>query len=100
MSTQSFRSLLATTILLVTVPAMAHDPSEHMAAAEKPDCTVMDDRGHDGMDTNDPVVQAMMKKCMGSTHKEGMSTMREPSQSPAPDELVTEQGHSHDHLGG
>lgn len=53
--------LLALPLLLVTLSAVAHDPSEHAEKNVKPDCAAMD---HDGMDSNDPVMQAMMKKCM------------------------------------
>jgi hypothetical protein len=100
MGTKLFRSLLAATAVLVTVPAMAHDPSEHMDTAEKPDCTAMNDRGHEEMNTNDPVVQAMMKKCMNAMHTQGMSTKGESMESPVPDELMTKQAGSHDHHGG
>src|SRR5690554_5726942 len=53
--------LLALPLLLVTLWAVAHDRSEHAEKNVKPDCAAMD---HDGMDNNDPVMQAMMKKCM------------------------------------
>lgn len=96
MSTQSFRSLLAI-LLFLTVPAMAHDPSEHMRAAENPDCTTMDGSSHEGMDSNDPIVQAMMKKCMSAMHKEATSIEAEATESPALGERMTEEGHSHDH---
>lgn len=49
--------------------ALAHDPAEHAkeAAAENaaPDCAKMKDMDMSKMDMNDPVVQAMHKKCMG-----------------------------------
>ena len=46
----------------------AHDPKEHMKDAEKPDCAAMNNMDHNKMDSNDPVMQAMMKKCMADTH--------------------------------
>ncbi|AUM11105.1 hypothetical protein [Ketobacter alkanivorans] len=48
--------------------AQAHDPKEHMKDAEKPDCAAMNNMDHSKMDRNDPVMQAMMKKCMADTH--------------------------------
>ena len=35
---------------------------------EKPDCSAMKDMDHSKMDMNDPVMQAMMKKCMKDMH--------------------------------
>lgn len=60
--------LTTSAILLSTflaVNAFAHDPKEHMDKAEKLDCSAMDKMDHSKMDMNDPVMQAMMKKCMG-----------------------------------
>ena len=63
---KAFKSinLLALPLLLVTLSALAHDPSEHAAKNTKPDCAAMDTMDHASMDMNDPVMQAMMKKCM------------------------------------
>jgi hypothetical protein len=63
-------------ILLVAVPALAlslnanaHDPKMHMKTAEKADCSKMEEMKHDGkMDMKDPVMMAMMKKCMNKEH--------------------------------
>ena len=41
--------------------AHAHDPKMHKKKAEKADCSKME---HSKMDMKDPVVVAMMKKCM------------------------------------
>lgn len=50
--------------------ALAHDPAEHAkeaaAANAAPDCAKMKDMDMSKMDMNDPVVQAMHKKCMGA----------------------------------
>lgn len=59
--TLSFLTL--TTAAALTVSAQAHDPKEHMADAEKPDCAAMKDMDHSKMDMNDPVTMAMMKQC-------------------------------------
>lgn len=52
------------TALSMTFSAQAHDPKEHMKNAESPDCAAMKDMDHKRMNKNDPVMQAMMKKCM------------------------------------
>lgn len=44
--------------------AQAHDPSEHTAKMEKPKCEAMKNMDHSKMDANDPIMMAMMKKCM------------------------------------
>lgn len=46
-----------------TVSVQAHDPSMHKEKAEKPDCTAIKNMDHSKKDANDPVMQAMMKKC-------------------------------------
>lgn len=50
--------------------ALAHDPAEHAkdaaSANAAPDCAKMKDMDLSKMDMNDPVVQAMQKKCMGA----------------------------------
>ncbi|MGB3621908.1 MAG: hypothetical protein WBA20_11220 [Ketobacter sp.] len=56
--------LLAITAFVTTTYAQAHDPKEHMKDAEKPNCSAMKDMDHSKMDMDDPVMQAMMKKCM------------------------------------
>ena len=55
-------------IALVLIPTislsasvLAHDPAMHKMKNEKADCKNMD---HSKMDMKDPVVIAMMKKCM------------------------------------
>jgi len=47
MKTSKNTCLLAFPLLLVTLWAVAHDPSEHAEKNVKPDCAAMD---HDGMD--------------------------------------------------
>jgi hypothetical protein len=59
---------LAVPALLLAFSAQAHEPEEHMKDAEQPDCMAMKDMDHSTMDMNDPVMQAMMKKCMGAMH--------------------------------
>ena len=59
---------MAVPVLLVVLPAHAHDPKEHAAQGEKADCSAMQDMDHSKMDMKDPVMQAMMKKCAGQTN--------------------------------
>ncbi len=51
-------------VLLISLNAWAHDPSEHMKNGEKADCSAMHDMDHSKMDMNDPVMLALMQKCM------------------------------------
>ncbi len=97
---------IAISTLAFTLSAQAHDPKEHMNNAEKPDCAAMENMDHSKMDMNDPVMQAMMKQCMGDMEDmEGMDGMEGMSGSEAPqgdkpaqhgNESSTEQtGHNH-----
>ena len=70
---------IAISTLAFTLSAQAHDPKEHMNNAEKPDCAAMENMDHSKMDMNDPVMQAMMKQCMGDMEgMEGMSGSEAP----------------------
>ena len=76
---------IAISTLAFTLSAQAHDPKEHMNNAEKPDCAAMENMDHSKMDMNDPVMQAMMKQCMGDMEgMEGMDGMEGMSGSEAP----------------
>ncbi len=61
---------LAVPALLLAVSAYAHDPAEHMKDNEgqKPDCSAMKNMDHSKIDMDDPVMQAMMQKCMKQMH--------------------------------
>lgn len=72
---------IVTKLALVLIPtitfsvtAVAHDPSMHIKKGEKADCSQMD---HSKMDMNDPVVIAMMKKCLkqSEANKNQMNSM-------------------------
>lgn len=57
--------LIAVPVFALSLNANAHDPKMHKKTAEKADCSKMADMKHDGkMDKKDPVMMAMMKKCM------------------------------------
>ena len=52
---------------------LAHEESEHAKTAEDPRCEAMSTMDHSKMKKNDPVMQAMMKKCM-KTHAKQSET--------------------------
>lgn len=56
--------------ILIVSSAQAHNPSEHTNRMEKPKCEAMKNMDHSEMDPNDPVMIAMMKKCMGKQHSQ------------------------------
>lgn len=43
--------------------AWAHEPSLHKKSDEKPNCAAMKDMDHSELETDDPVMRAMMAKC-------------------------------------
>lgn len=61
----------------------AHEQGNHadMGSSKEPNCAAMKDMDHGKMDMNDPVMQAMMQKCM--SHDMNGHDM---------------QGHSNDHM--
>lgn len=50
--------------LMLALSAQAHNPEEHINKGQAPNCEAMKDMDHSKMDMNDPVMQAMMQKCM------------------------------------
>lgn len=60
--------LAAVAALFVAFSAQAHDPKEHMKDAQNPDCAAMANMDHGHMKKDDPVMQAMMQKCMKEMH--------------------------------
>lgn len=63
MKTFLLNSALILSSALMVAPSLAHDPAEHAKKAEAPDCDAMKKTDHSKMDINDPVMQAMMRKC-------------------------------------
>ena len=61
--------LIALPALVLTLTAQAHDPKEHMNEKQTPDCAAMKEMDHSKMNMNDPVMQAMMQKCMEQNEK-------------------------------
>lgn len=80
---------LAFSSTLYTLSALAHDPKEHMEQAEKPDCALMEKMDHTKMDMNDPVMRAMMKKCMGKMKHDKSDSTKGISEA--------SENHNHDH---
>lgn len=66
MKIKTLNLLLAVPALTLTLAVQAHDPKEHMASAETPDCAAMNTMDHSKMDMNDPIVMAMMQQCMST----------------------------------
>lgn len=67
MNTLNKLLLVAVPVLALSLNANAHDPKMHKKTAEKADCSKMNEMMQDGkmkMDMEDPVMMAMMKKCM------------------------------------
>lgn len=58
----------ATALLLVASTAWTHSAEKHMKNAEKADCSAMEGMDMSEMDKDDPVMKAMMKKCMKQMH--------------------------------
>ncbi|MGL6162200.1 hypothetical protein [Microbulbifer sp.] len=58
------------TTLTFAISAQAHDPSQHKDKAEKPQCAALKDMDMEKMDKQDPVTQALIKKCMKQLHPE------------------------------
>jgi len=63
MKTFLLNSALILSSALMVAPSFAHDPAEHAKTAEAPDCDAMKKMDHSKMDMDDPVMQALMKKC-------------------------------------
>ena len=64
-----YSAVLGIAALVATLSVQDHDPREHKATDQKPDCAAMNTMDHSKVDPNDPVMQAMMRKC-----KDGMET--------------------------
>lgn len=77
-------TLVAT--LLVSNPALAHDPKLHKDSNEKPNCKAMQDMDHSKMDMDDPVMQAMMKKCADAHPADSESGDDQPNKDVPADE--------------
>lgn len=83
-------------VLVATMQVTAHDPSEHMAGGEAPDCAAMHQPGAPNMNMNDPVAQAMMKKCKNALRSDDQ-TLVASHETIKSDEAGSDEGkHGHD----
>ncbi|ALS99436.1 hypothetical protein [Lacimicrobium alkaliphilum] len=85
-------------ILPYALSVHAHDPKEHMKNAEAPDCAAMKNMDHEEMDMNDPVMQAMMKKCMKMMHhneKDSHEDHAKKDTQKTKEESTKDSGHEH-----
>ena len=77
----------------------AHDPSEHKTKREKPKCEAMKNMDHSKMDANDPIMMAMMKKCMSEefaeNHHDGDTEKNTTDDSDANKVDQHNDGHNH-----
>ena len=59
-----WQATLVVPALVLAFSVQAHEPEKHMKEAEKPECAAMKTMDPSKMDRDDPVMQAMMQKCM------------------------------------
>jgi hypothetical protein len=84
-------------MMFLVASVHAHDPAEHAKESEMANCEMMKTMDHSKMDMNDPVAQAMMKKCMNKMHtmdSKGMQKTEKMDMNGDVPEKVYE-GHSH-----
>ncbi len=87
-------------IMMLATSVYAHDPSEHNKKTEQPNCNVMASMDHSSMDMSDPVVQAMMKKCMGDMHEGDQheeKNSNDDEDSHTMDDHAKQKNHKHGH---
>lgn len=70
---------LALPAMLLALSAQAHDPKDHVTEAQAPDCSAMKGMDHSNMDVKDPVMQAMMQKCMTEHGKQNEKADKKPA---------------------
>ena len=70
-----YSAVLGIAALIASLSAQAHDPSEHKATDQKPDCAAMNAMDHSKMEPNDPVMLAMIRKCKDSVQTEASHGM-------------------------
>lgn len=98
MKRSNWIAMTLTPALLISINTWAHDPSEHMKNGEKADCSAMHDMDHSTMDMNDPVMQAMMQKCMHQNHgnsKDSPDAEHGGITQPSSETGSNEQNHNH-----
>jgi len=92
---QFFSLLVSLPVILFSLSAQAHDPKEHMQNAEKPDCGAIKNGVHSKMDTNDPVMIAMMEKCKGHMGDDTTDEHADYEKQAEKSSGMTEEKHDH-----
>ncbi|WP_339900450.1 hypothetical protein [uncultured Gilvimarinus sp.] len=88
---------IAVIAIVSSLSAQAHDPKEHMKDAEKPDCAAMKNMDHSKMDHDDPVMKAMMEKCMPATHEKNESQEDDKKENNHQQKDMHEESSEHNH---
>jgi hypothetical protein len=65
---RTFVPVFALLGLATSISVTGHDPSEHMAAAQAPDCAAIRKSNREQSHKYDPVAQAILKRCAGTLH--------------------------------
>lgn len=63
-----FKLATSITILGLSCSVLAHDPSLHKQEGAPPNCTAFKNMDQSKMDSNDPIMQAMIKQCSQYHH--------------------------------
>jgi len=84
-------------IMFLVASVHAHDPAEHAEGSEMANCEMMKTMDHSKMDMNDPVTQAMMKKCMNKMHSMDSKGMKKTEKMDMNGDVPGKmyEGHSH-----
>ena len=69
--------------VLIIGSTYAHDPSKHTSKSEKPKCETMKNMDYSEMDMNDPVMQAIIKKCQPVQYDQGQDDQHKDHQNNA-----------------
>jgi len=64
----SLLSAGALVVALYAAPGLTHDPQEHEAESTTPECAAIANIDASKVDSNDPVMQAILQKCQTATH--------------------------------
>lgn len=101
MNTKKVLSWMAIPTMVLAFSAQAHEPAEHNKSVKGPDCGAMGKMNHASMDMKEPVMQAMMKKCMtdmhgSDDHDAKPSNQREKGATEQEDDASQNNGQQHD----
>lgn len=93
-------TLISMTILssLAAVSAQAHNSETHMKRTETPNCASMKNMDHSRMNRSDPVMQAMMEKCLNKMHRDEAPAFESDKMHHQPDinsDTKNSLGHKH-----